>query len=99
MADANSSRTRGRASKTVRPQAEPGNEQVKRTARPSRQMLPRLTDRLVLGDEGLSVSPFCLGMVRSPDAVSAAFDAGINFFFLSADMHWPLYEPLRLGLR
>jgi hypothetical protein len=38
-------------------------------------------------------------MVRSADAVSAAFDAGINFFFLSADMHWPCYEPLRQGLK
>jgi hypothetical protein len=38
-------------------------------------------------------------MVRSPAAVSAAFDAGINFFFISADMHWPLYEPLRQGLK
>jgi hypothetical protein len=38
-------------------------------------------------------------MVRSPAAVSAAFDAGVNFFFLSADMHWPLYEALRHGLR
>jgi hypothetical protein len=38
-------------------------------------------------------------MVRSPAAVSAAFDSGINFFFLSADMHWPYYEPLRQGLK
>jgi hypothetical protein len=38
-------------------------------------------------------------MVRSPAAASAAFDAGINFFFMSADMHWPLYEPLRQGLK
>jgi hypothetical protein len=37
-------------------------------------------------------------MVRSADAVCAAFDAGINFFFLSADMHWPLYEGSRRGL-
>jgi len=64
-----------------------------------RTTLPNFTDRLPLGDQGLSVSPFCLGMVRSPEAVSAAFDAGVNFFFLSADMHWPLYEPLRQGLK
>ena len=63
-----------------------------------RTALPRFTDRLVLGDQGLRVSPFCLGMVRSADAVCAAFDAGINFFFLSADMHWPLYEASRRGL-
>jgi hypothetical protein len=38
-------------------------------------------------------------MVRDPAAVSTAFDAGINFFFVSADMHWPYYEPLRRGLK
>lgn len=31
--------------------------------------------------------------------MSAAFDAGINFFFVTTDMHWPLYEGLRAGLR
>jgi hypothetical protein len=36
--------------------------------------------------------------VRSPATVAAAYDAGINFFFVSADMHWPLYEGLRRGL-
>jgi hypothetical protein len=44
------------------------------------------------------VSPFCLGIVNDPRAVGAAFDAGINFFFLTADLHWPLYENLRRGL-
>jgi hypothetical protein len=39
-----------------------------------------------------------MGMVRSPEAIPAAFDAGINFFFLSADLHWPLYEGSRRGL-
>lgn len=57
-----------------------------------------LTDRLSLGSE-LRVSPFCLGLVANPEIVVAAFDAGINFFFVSADMHWPLYEPVREGLR
>jgi hypothetical protein len=52
-----------------------------------------------VGDTGLRVSPFCLGRVRSEDAVEAAFDAGINFFFLTADMHWPLYEASRRGLQ
>jgi hypothetical protein len=33
-----------------------------------------------------------------PRTVCEAFDAGINFFFLTADMHWPLYEGLRRGL-
>lgn len=64
-----------------------------------RATLPKLTDRLTLGKDGLLISPFCLGMVRSPAAVAAAFDRGINFFFVSADMHWPLYAALRQGLR
>jgi hypothetical protein len=37
-------------------------------------------------------------MVSDPDVIPAAFDAGINFFFLTADMHWPLYENTRRGL-
>ena len=57
-----------------------------------------MTDRLVLGETGLRVSPFCLGMVRSDETACAAFDAGINFFFLSADLHWPAYELARRGL-
>jgi predicted aldo/keto reductase-like oxidoreductase len=44
------------------------------------------------------VSPLCLGMVTDPGTISAAFERGVNFFFLSADMHWPLYEGLRRGL-
>jgi hypothetical protein len=63
-----------------------------------RVTLPQPTDRLPLGRSGLTVSPFCLGQVRDPATVLAAFDAGINFFFVTADMHWPLYEPLRRGL-
>lgn len=66
--------------------------------RPRRRTLPQLTDRLTLGEAGLRVSPFCLGMVRSEDTASAAFDAGINFFFLSSDLHWPMYETARRGL-
>jgi hypothetical protein len=38
-------------------------------------------------------------MVSDPGTVAAAFDAGINFFFVTADMHWPVYEELRRGLR
>ena len=60
--------------------------------------LPRLTDRLPLGTSGLRVSPICLGMVRDPEIVPAAFDAGINFFFVTGDLHWPLYEQTRRGL-
>lgn len=40
----------------------------------------------------------CLGIVGSPDTVIAAYEAGVNFFFLTADLHWPLYEQLRKGL-
>jgi hypothetical protein len=65
----------------------------------ARKSLPRFTDRLPLGAGGLRISPFCLGMVASEDAASCAFDAGINFFFISADMHWPMYEEARRGIR
>jgi hypothetical protein len=37
-------------------------------------------------------------MVDDPRTIPAAFEAGINFFFLSADLHWPLYEGVRRGL-
>jgi hypothetical protein len=62
-----------------------------------RSNLPSPTDRLRLAP-GLEVSPLCLGAVGSPRVVGAAFEAGINFFFLTADLHWPLYEPLRRGI-
>ena len=61
-----------------------------------RAELPGLGDRLALRE--LAVSPYCLGMVGDAATVLAAFDAGINFFFVTADLHWPLYEPLRRGL-
>jgi hypothetical protein len=64
-----------------------------------RRRLPRFTDRLRLGDSGLRVSPVCLGMVGSDRTIAAAFEAGINCFFLTADMHWPLYEWSRRGLQ
>lgn len=67
-------------------------------ARPFRETLPKLTDRLPLGAAGLGVSPFCLGAVRDRNVVPLAFDAGINFFFVSVDLHWPVYEELRQGL-
>jgi len=66
--------------------------------RTPRTHLPHFTDRLALGGEGLAVSPFCLGLVGAPETIGTAFDAGINFFFLTADMHWPLYEDARRGL-
>ena len=65
---------------------------------PPRSRLPQFRDRLILGNLGLRASPYCLGIVRLPETVSAAFDAGINFFFVTADMHWPLYEQTRRGL-
>lgn len=68
------------------------------TMLPMRSELPKLTDRVQLAD-GVHVSPFCLGAVDDPDVVAAAYEAGINFFFITADMHWPLYEPVRRGLR
>ncbi len=64
----------------------------------SRTELPRPTDRLPLGDRGLEVSPICIGITDDPRTIPAAFEAGINFFFVTADMHWPLYEQTRRGL-
>lgn len=64
----------------------------------SRSQLPKATDRLLLGSSGLSVSPLCIGMTADPKVIPTAFDAGVNFFFLTADLHWPLYEGLRRGL-
>src|ERR1700730_6192495 len=63
-----------------------------------RLSLPKMTDRLALSHTGLLVSPFCLGLVYSDETACAAFDVGINFFFLSADLHWPAYEVARRGL-
>src|SRR5262245_34055395 len=65
---------------------------------PARSAFPKLTDRLALGRKGLRVSPICLGLAYDAATVSAAFDAGVNFFFLTADMHWPLYEHTRRGV-
>ena len=64
-----------------------------------RERLPRPTDRIQLGSAGVKVSPVCMGITGSPDTVLAAYEAGLNFFFLSADLHWPLYEHTREGLR
>jgi hypothetical protein len=63
-----------------------------------RTTLPATTNRLTLGTNGLQVSPYCVGIVRDPDVICEAFDAGINFFFVTADMHWPLYQKTREGL-
>jgi hypothetical protein len=31
--------------------------------------------------------------------IPAAFEMGINFFFITTDMHWPLYEANRKGIK
>ena len=63
-----------------------------------RQQLPKPAARLPLGRSGLMVSPICLGMTASADSVVAAYEAGVNFFFVTADLHWPLYDGVRKGL-
>jgi len=63
-----------------------------------RQALPKATDRITLGKSGLRVSPICLGMTMSPETVIAAYDAGVNFFFVTGDLHWPMYDGIRKGL-
>jgi hypothetical protein len=62
----------------------------------TRRELPRFQQRISLGE--LRVSPFCLGIVGDWRAIPAAFELGINFFFVTTDMHWPLYEASRHGL-
>ena len=76
----------------------PNAEKAIMSARSDRLALPKAGDRLRLGSTGLRVSPICLGMTGSPACVQAAFEAGVNFFFVSADLHWPLYEETRKGL-
>lgn len=62
-------------------------------------MLPiEFHDRIPIGRKPLLVSPLCIGCVQSPGLVLDAFEAGINFFFLTTDMHWPFYEELRQGI-
>jgi hypothetical protein len=63
-----------------------------------RACLPQSSDRLPLGGTGLLVSPLCLGITGTPATVLAAYDAGVNFFLLSSDLHWPLYEHTRVGI-
>jgi aryl-alcohol dehydrogenase-like predicted oxidoreductase len=63
-----------------------------------RQTLPKATDRIALGKSGLRVSPICLGMTMSPETVIAAYESGVNFFFVTGDLHWPLYDGIRKGL-
>lgn len=63
-----------------------------------RTTLPKFRDRRRLDPSGLVVSPFCLGMVADPKIIPAAFDAGVNFFFLSVDKSWHYFEKARRGL-
>jgi hypothetical protein len=58
-----------------------------------------LNQRLALGAAGLRVSPICLGAVFDRRIIGAAYEAGINFFFISVDLHWSVYEETREGLR
>ena len=64
----------------------------------AREALPGPGDRRRLGNSELMVSPLCVGITGEPEIVPAAYDAGVNFFFLSGDLHWPLYEGVRRGL-
>jgi hypothetical protein len=64
----------------------------------TRAALPAFTDRLALAPDLPGVSPICVGMVRDASAIAAAFERGCNFFFVSCDMHWPLYAATRSGL-
>jgi hypothetical protein len=65
---------------------------------PRRIQLPRSYERRRLGQSPLFVSPICIGISGSPETVEAAYEVGVNFFFLSSDLHWPLYEATRKGL-
>lgn len=67
------------------------------TVPPLRSMPIRPTNRVPVRE--FAASPVCLGAVGDPRIVGAAFEAAINFFFIFADLHWPLYESLRVGLR
>jgi len=71
---------------------------IARRPRTQRRSLPRFAQRLTIGDD-LPVSPFCLGMVSDWRLIPQAFDMGINFFFVTTDMHWPLYEASRKGMK
>jgi hypothetical protein len=49
-----------------------------------------------LGDA--RVSRLAIGAVSEWRTIPAAFEAGINLFFVSSDFHWPIYARLREGL-
>jgi predicted aldo/keto reductase-like oxidoreductase len=60
--------------------------------------LPQCRDRIRLNAALPPISPICIGMVADPSVITAAFDHGCNFFFVSADMHWPRYQHTRQGI-
>ena len=76
----------------------PGTRTRTKRSAEKRRPLPRFTDRVSLG-QGVSVSPFCLGTVGNWRLIPAAFEMGINFFFITTDMHWPYYEASRKGVK
>jgi len=59
-------------------------------------MFAPIRSRVAVGS--LSVSHVCLGIVGSSDVVRAAYEAGVNFFAVTTDMHWPVYDATRRGL-
>jgi hypothetical protein len=59
--------------------------------------LPQFHDRIALGANRVQVSPFCLG-TTTEETVLEAYARGVNFYFVTADMHWPLYEGTRRGI-
>ena len=75
-----------------------GPSAPRRSATAAQRAWPRLADRYRLGTSPVGVSPICLGRVGVPSVIPEAFDAGVNFFFVTADMHWPIYEAARRGL-
>lgn len=73
--------------------------EVAGTAANALPRLPRFDDRLEVGRVKRLVSPFCLGAVADPETICVAYDHGINFFFVTCDLHWTMYEGSREGLR
>jgi aryl-alcohol dehydrogenase-like predicted oxidoreductase len=59
--------------------------------------LPRAHQRILVA--GKEVSPFCLGQVKDPQTIIRAYERGVNFFFLSCDLHWAGYQACFDGLR
>ena len=60
-----------------------------------RARLPCAVDRLRLGETNLTANPSSIGITESTGTIAAAYEAGINFFFILGDCRWPLYAPIR----